>query len=328
MQFRPLGSTGIHVSALALGAGPVPNLMTADDQKRQIEVVRRALTAGINWFDTAATYGNGSSERSLGQALHNLDAMDAIHIATKVRLMPEDLSSISQKIRESFTESLNRLGVSRVTLLQLHNSITSARGDEATSVIPADVLGSNGVLDEFRRLQDEGLVKHIGLTGIGQSAAIHEVVASGEFATIQVPYNVLNPSAGQSVPDSFDESNYGNIIGECARQNMGVLAIRVFAGGALAGQPPSAHTYTTKFFPLPLYVRDQGRCERLKAMLDKDSEVREVALRFVLSHPFVSSAIVGFGEPEHVDSAINYISAGPLPADLLGTLQRLQHLCG
>ena len=328
MQFRPLGSTGIHVSALALGAGPVPNLMTADDQKRQMEVVRRALTAGVNWFDTAATYGNGRSERSLGQALHNLDAIDAIHIATKVRLMPEDLSSISQKIRESFTESLNRLGVSCVTLLQLHNSITSARGDEATSVMPADVLGSNGVLDEFRRLQDEGLVKHIGLTGIGQSAAIHEVVASGEFATIQVPYNVVNPSAGQSVPDAFYESNYGNIIGECARQNMGVLAIRVFAGGALAGQPPSAHTYTTKFFPLPLYVRDQGRCERLKAMLDKDSEVSEVALRFVLSHPFVSSAIVGFGEPEHVDSAMNYVRAGPLPADLLGKLQRMEHLCG
>ena len=321
MHYVPLGLTGIDVSAIAFGAGPVPELMTFDNIDTQIQVVHRAIEAGINWFDTAATYGDGRSESSLGRALREAGGIGKVHIATKVRLMPDDEGEIGTRVRASVEGSLKRLGVERVTLLQLHNSITARRGDEPTSVTPEDVLGSGGVLAAFRRLQEDGVVEHVGLTAIGQPDAMRRVIQSGEFDTIQVPYNVLNPSAGHAVTADFSETDYGNVIAECGRQNMGVLAIRVFAGGALAGHPPSQHTYKTKFFPMDLYRRDQRRCEAVQRVLPAGIDVKEAALRFVLSHPQVTAAIIGFSEPAHIDDAVGYLAAGHLPPEVLDELR-------
>jgi aryl-alcohol dehydrogenase-like predicted oxidoreductase len=325
MQFNTLGSTGIKVSALAFGAGPIPALMTSDDQRSQQETLRRALDASINWIDTAATYGDGRSEAGLGRALRNLGALDDFHIATKVRLAAEDLDDIEAKVRRSVAESCQRLGVSRITLLQLHNSITARRGDEPTSVTPEDVLGKGvlgkgSVLSAFRKLQDEGVVAHIGLTAIGHAESLREVIGSGQFATIQVPYNLLNRSAGDAISGAFHETDYGNVIADCARQAMGVFAIRVLAGGALASQPPSPYTFKTKFFPLDLYRRDQRRAGQLAELLGPGANLREHAVRLVLSHPDISSAIIGFGHASHVDEALACLQAGPLPAEVMKQL--------
>ncbi|REJ97712.1 MAG: aldo/keto reductase [Planctomycetota bacterium] len=309
------------MSAIAFGAGPVPELMTGDDQARRTAVVRHAIAAGINWFDTAATYGNGSSEAGLGAALSRIPEREQVHIATKVRLAPEDLDDIPGAIERSMAGSLQRLQCRRVTLVQLHNSMTAKRGDEPTSVTPADILGAGGVLESFQRLQADGVVEHIGLTALGQPAAMKEVISTGEFATIQVPYNLLNPSAGQDVAADFPETDYGNIIAAAAEHGMGVFAIRVFAGGALAGQPPSRHTHTTKFFPLDLYVRDQERCREIAQRLPEGANTRETAVRFVLSHAQVTSAIIGFGEPSHIDEAVASLAAGPLSEDVLSLLE-------
>ena len=326
MQYRALGSTDIQISAISFGAGPVPALMTNAHAQDQFATVRRALEAGINWFDTAATYGGGESERSLGAALRELGAVSDVHVATKVRLMPEHLDSMQHHVRTSVAESLQRLGLPRVTLLQLHNSITAQRGDEPTALTPQDVLAGRGVLEVFEELKREGLVRYFGLTAIGQPAALHEVIRSARFDTIQVPYNLFNPSAGQRVPQSFQEADYGDVIAECAGQRMGVLAIRVYAGGALAGNPPSEHTHKTKFFPLDLYRRDQERVARLKRVLADQMGPKEAAVRFVLSHPDVSSAIIGFGAPSHIDEALEYLAAGLLPPQSLETLRRMDYI--
>jgi aryl-alcohol dehydrogenase-like predicted oxidoreductase len=158
------------------------------------------------------------------------------------------------------------------------------------------------------------------LTSIGQAESLREVVDSGQFATIQVPYNLLNPSAGECVSAEFIEVDYGNVIRHAARQNMGVFAIRVLAGGALACQPPSQHTYKTKFFPLDLYRRDQQRAEQLSSLLGTQTDLREIAIRFVLSHSQISSAIIGFGEASHVDDAITHLEARPLPPEVIHQL--------
>src|SRR6186997_3334349 len=92
VKFRPLGKTGIRISELSFGAGPVSGLMTDPNQRpQQCATIARALEAGINWFDTAATYGAGQSEINLGATLADLRAGDAVHVATKVRLAPEQL---------------------------------------------------------------------------------------------------------------------------------------------------------------------------------------------------------------------------------------------
>jgi aryl-alcohol dehydrogenase-like predicted oxidoreductase len=323
MQFRTLGATGLRVSALAFGAGPVPALMTSDDRHRQQETLRRALESGINWIDTAATYGNGLSEDGLGRSLRKLNALGDVHIATKVRLVASDLNNIEAKIRESVAGSFKRLGLSYVTLLQLHNSITVDRDDQPTSVTPADILGPQGVLTAFRNLQDEGSIGHFGLTAIGHVDSLRKVINSGHFATIQVPYNLLNPSAGETVSADFAEVNYGNLIEDCGHQGMGVFAIRVLAGGAMAGQPPSDHTYKTEFFPLDLYQRDQRQSEKTNELLASPANMTEHAVRFVLSHSNISSAIIGFGDASHVDDAVTYLDAGPLPSDVIRMLGSL-----
>ena len=212
MEFRILGSTGISVSAISFGAGPVPGLMTdASSANLQRETIAMAIQAGINWFDTASTYGDGESERSLGAALNDLGAPH-VHVATKVRLMPEQLESIKENVKASVAASLQRLQRERITLVQLHNSITHNRGDQYTSLTPHDVLRPEGVLDAFQELQAEGLVQHIGLTGLGDMDALAEVIRSGQFETKQVCYNIVNPSAGRRLPAGFEGENYCEII--------------------------------------------------------------------------------------------------------------------
>jgi aryl-alcohol dehydrogenase-like predicted oxidoreductase len=325
MRYRPLGTTGIQISVLSFGAGPVSGLMTGAPFEEQCAVVARALDRGVNWFDTAASYGQGRSEENLGRVLDHLGAASQVHVATKVRLLAEDLADIKGSVRRSVHDSLVRLRLPRVALLQLHNSVTARRGDEPTSITPADVLGPGGVLEAFRELRDEGLIGHLGLTGIGQPDAMREVVRSGVFAAVQVPYHVLNPSAGREMPPTFAETNYGNLIRDCAAVGMGVLAIRVFAAGALLGSPPSAHTLKTPFFPLSLYERDRQRAARLGAALGDRMPLKELALRYALSHPDVASAIVGFGAPSHVDEAVEIADKGPLSAEELAGLEERLH---
>ncbi|HTI52422.1 MAG TPA: aldo/keto reductase [Planctomycetaceae bacterium] len=322
MQYRWLGTTGIQISAVSFGAGPVPALLTRSNAAAdQRATVRRAIEAGINWFDTAATYGDGRSELALGQAFAELGGPD-VHIATKVRLSPEGLGDIRDQVLSSVEASLRRLQRPRVTLIQLHNSITARRGDLPTSITPHDVLGPAGVLAAFEILRRDGLALHCGLTGLGETAALREVVRSGGFQTVQTPYHLLNPSAGTNFAPAGVEADYGNIIGECARMGMGVLAIRVFAAGALAGQPPSDHTRTTKFFPLAIYESDARRAAALARELPPETDLKELAVRFSLSHPGVSTALIGFSLPEQIDHAAAVADRGPLQPELLCRLER------
>ena len=312
---RTLGRTGLRVSAVAFGAGPVSGLMTGTDHAAQLATVGRAVEAGVNWYDTAPGYGNGRSEASLGRVLAELGAADRVHVGTKVRVPPEALDDPAEYVRRSVEASLRALGVRQVTLLQLHNGLTRNRGDEAATVSPRDVLGEGGVLAAFRRVQEQGLVRFLGLTGTGHPDAIAEVVNSGGFDTIQVPFNVLNPSAATgAAPDG--EADYGGVIGACAQQGMGVFAIRVFAGGALLDQPPSEHTLKTPYFPLALYQRDLARAARLRPRVAGRLPMGELAVRFVLSHAAVTSAIVGLGSPAHVEEVQRMRLGEPLPAEL------------
>jgi len=313
MQYSPLGKIGISVSRLSFGAGPISTLMVGNDGDRQRAVVDHAIAQGINWFDTAATYGQGASEANLGRVLEELGAATHVHVATKIRLMPEDMGDIRGAVRRSLEGSFERLRLPRVTLLQLHNSITERRCDEPTSITPNDVLGPGGVAETFEELRREGVVLHLGLTGIGQPAAMAEVVRSGIFATMQVPYHLLNPSAGRVMPSGFAETNYGNIIAECAAAKMGVLAIRVLAGGALAGNPPSPHTLKTPFFPLALYQRDCERAARLQQTLGPLRRLPREAIRFALAHPQIQSAIVGFSSISEIAEAVQALAADDLP---------------
>ncbi|MBI3852388.1 MAG: aldo/keto reductase [Verrucomicrobia bacterium] len=309
LNTRSLGSTGLRISEISFGAGPVAALMTSKARGAQLKTIRRALEVGINWFDTAATYGDGHSETNLGAALRELGALEKVHIATKVRLTEQQLGNVGEAVKSSVAASLKRLGVPRITLIQLHNSITPNRGDQPTSITPRDVLRKASVLDAFLKLKADGIVENFGLTGLGDGLSIREVIAEGDWTTLQVPFHILGPRRSE-----------GDWIATCAQRGIAVLAIRVFAGGALVGQPPSAHTLQTKFFPLELYQRDQHRAAQLAALLPPGTSLKEASIRYVLGDAQISTALIGFAGPEQLDEAVGFAQAGPLPPALLENL--------
>lgn len=312
---RVLGRTKLKVSCLAFGAGPVSGLMTGSNVESQVETCKTLYELGINWIDTAAGYGNGSSEKSIGRVLAEMpkEVCREFHVATKVRIDFNSPLSIADQVLFSVEASLRRLQLPKVRLLQLHNGVTASRDDQPSSVGIADVLDSGGILDALKSIQAAGQTDFLGLTGTGAVEQMREVVNTGEFDTIQVPYNLLNSSAGCEVADDFVEQNYGNILDNCRAVSMGCFAIRVLAGGALLRQPPSEHTLKTPYFPLDLYRRDLDRAASLDGGAGGSggpggARLIRQSIEFALSHPAIHSAIVGFGAPAHVVDGVRAVS--------------------
>ncbi|MFM7057837.1 MAG: aldo/keto reductase [Planctomycetota bacterium] len=288
MQQRPIGKTGLSISVIAMGCGPVAELMTGIDVLRQHAVVQQALNAGINWFDTAPGYGNGQSERSLGVCLAACDPHQQAQIGTKVRLIRGSTVSFREQIRESVRQSLERLQRPSVALLQLHNAITEKPDDQPFSVTPDEVLGPGGVADCFDELRQAGTILAAGLTGTGHTSALTEVLCSRCFHTIQLPLNLLH-----SLPAA--EKQPRQLLAVCEGAGVSVLAIRIFAAGALLGRAPSAHTLKTPFFPLSVYHRDGLQAEQLCRDWTAAERV-ERALEYPLGQPGVAAVIVGLAD--------------------------------
>ena len=325
MQYRPLGITGISVSSIAFGAGPVSGLLTGDVVDTQRAVVERAIQLGVNWFDTAAGYGNGQSERHLGAALAGIRSDQPLHVATKFRVQLTTQTDLRPLVVESVKESLSRLNLPRVTLLQIHNSITRNRLDQPTSITPEDVLGPRGLLAGMQEVRAAGWVDQFGLTGIGDAEALCNVMRSREFATIQAPVHFLNPSALRETPRELCDPDFGGFLRTAHELGMGIFAIRVFAAGALLGAEPSPHTFKTPFFPLDLYRRDEARVRQLIERLGSLSKIRELVLRYVVSLPEITSAIIGLGQVNHVAEAVRIAEMPRLSREELMSLDKLRN---
>ena len=120
MKYRELGKTGVHISEIVYGAGAVGGLLIREAPETRLEAVRRALEYGINWFDTAPSYGDGQSERNLGAALKELGA--GPHLSTKVGIGPEHLDDIPGEVQGSLERSLRRLQRDAVDMVILQPS--------------------------------------------------------------------------------------------------------------------------------------------------------------------------------------------------------------
>ncbi len=321
MHYRKLGNTGMEVSEIAFGGGNNGGILFRPPPAVRLEAVRHALELGINWFDSAPAYGDGQSEENLGWALKELGANP--HVSTKVSIPASEMGDLKGGALRSAERSLARLGRSSVDVLQIHHPITLKRGTRRNSISVEDVLGPGGVLDALRELKAQGHVRFFGFTGLGETEAIHALVRSGQLNTVQVYYNLLNPSAGEAVPAGFSAQDYRQLIPLAVSQGMGVLAIRTLAGGALAGQArvgSAGHTLS----PGSEYPVDQKRAEVVRqALLEEPNTLPEVAMRFVLANPQVSTVLVGFAALEHIDQAVRLSGTPGLSAASLAKLQAL-----
>ena len=321
MRYRPFGKTGLEVSELILGGGAVGGLLiNADDDVRR-QAIRMSIDAGINWIDTAANYGDGRSEQALGWLLAELPDGERPHVSTK-HAFDRDAGDYAGQAERALTESLERLKMDRVTLYQVHNSITSVPGGVPNALTPDDFLRKGGIADAMDALVDKGLTRHTGITATGEAGPLQSVIGNRRFASAQIYYNLLNPSAGRKVPAGFSAYDQQRLVDHAAEHDTAVMVIRVLAAGVIA-----TDTRTGKEGGVVLdndVAADEARMNRVLPLLRPEHGTRsQVAVRYALRHPGVSGVVFGFAEPEHLRQGIEAIDMGTLPDDLVAALDDL-----
>lgn len=321
MKYRPYGNTGLEISEIVFGAGAVGGiLIDADDETRRT-AIRTALDRGINWIDTAASYGRGRSEKALGWLLKEIPEDERPYLSTKFSIDPGE-GDIPGQIERSMHESLERLQRDSVDVFQLHNRVSEERGWFPGSVAAEDLLGRDGVADGLQRLVDQGLTRFMGFTATGESSALHRVIESERFNSAQVYYNLLNPSAGRAVPSEWSAYDFGNIIDKCAEHGVAVMNIRVLAAGVIATDV--RHGRESPVAPGGDVAADEARTRMIvEALGDSQGTRAQLAVRYALSNPNVSGVLVGMAELDHLEQALGAQEMGPLPPEVLDAIHAL-----
>jgi L-glyceraldehyde 3-phosphate reductase len=311
MERRLLGTSDVELPVIGFGCGDNARLMIEDDSALQLACTRAALDAGIDYFDTAAAYGSGRSERHLGAVLGALGV--APTISTKVVLSVEDLDDPRGAVLRNFEENLARLGRAKVDVLMLHNRCFRDPPPGATYAVGAQlsleqVLGPDGVAPAFGELIAAGLVRTVGFTAFGgEPAAIAEMIDSGVFGAINASFSLLNPSAAVAMPAGWSQPDYAQVIGRAADAGLGVMAMQVFARGVLGGEAAA-----------------EGAAARLVDLArELDERPATIALRYVLDTPGVTTAIVGFSAVHHVEEAALAAGMAPLPPEVRTALEAI-----
>jgi L-galactose dehydrogenase/L-glyceraldehyde 3-phosphate reductase len=314
MELRPLGKTGLKVSALGFGCGDVGGLMVRGDPAEQRRTVQRALDAGINFFDTSDSYGRGRSEEVLGEVLRELHAEPLV--ATKVTRSDHELADGGATIRANLEGSLRRLGRDHVDVFLLHGRVGSAEGLGEGGMSPELVLGP--IADGMVAARDAGLTRFIGFNGLGNTDDLQRVADLGIWDAAHCYFNALNPSAGWAVTN-IDQQNFGGLIPYCARLGIAPIAIRVYAAGALAGaapRHPTAGGGGRAMVSGGEFDADQSRAARLASMAEEmglESPL-ELSLRLALAQPDLSTILLGSSDLAQLEQSLKWAERGALSA--------------
>ncbi len=325
MKIREFGRTGLQVSELVFGGGFVGGILVHADDATKLAALRRALQAGINWIDTAPSYGQGKSERALGWLLEEVE--ETPYLSTKVQLDTADLSDVPGQIERSVEASFGRLRRDSVDLLQLHNPIyAETAGGTAVASGAAigieEVLRKDGVADGLERMRAQGLTRFIGLTALGEAGAICEAIGSGRFDSAQVYHNLINPSAARALPAGYSGHDFSGVIAACRSVGAAVMNIRVLAAGVLAtDERHGREVVITRGSEIPL---EEKRAHAVFDRLgDKYGSRAQTAIRFGLANPDVACVIFGLAEQSHLEEALGAAEMGPLPQAALDELNTL-----
>jgi aryl-alcohol dehydrogenase-like predicted oxidoreductase len=295
MQYVNLGKTGLKVSKLCLGCMTygIPergnHLWTLDeDQSRPF--IQKALELGINFFDTANVYSDGTSEEIVGRALRDFSAREEVVIATKVhgRMRPgPNGAGLSRKaIFAEIDASLQRLGTDYVDLYQIH------RWDHSTPI--------EETLEALHDVIKAGKARYIGASSMyawqfAKALFLADLHGWTRFVSMQNHYNLLYREEEREM------------MGLCADQGIAVIPWSPLARGRLTrAWDESTERAQTDEFGKTLYVAgDQQIVQRVAEVAEKRRVPRaQVALAWMLSKPFVTAPIIGASKPHHLDDAV------------------------
>jgi aryl-alcohol dehydrogenase-like predicted oxidoreductase len=315
MKYRKLGRTGFEVSEMAHGLWGMSGWSGSDDGE-SLGALQLATDMGCNFFDTAWAYGEGKSDGLLGEILSRNasppNLSKRLYAASKIPPLNRKWPARSSyKYRDVFPADhvfkhadliRKKLRVDSIDLLQFHV------WDDSWTDEP-----------EFRKtvekLRRDGIIRHFGLSlNRWEPENGLKALRTGLVDVVQVIHNI------------FDQSPEDKLFPVCQELNIGVIARVPLDEGSLGGKMtletrfPKDDWRALYFGPKNLAPTIE-RVEKLKAMLPPGLTLPQMALRFILSHPAVSTIIVGMRKPEHVRQNIAASDAGPLDPALLRKLK-------
>lgn len=310
MKERIFGRSGWRVGEIGYGMWGLAGWTGRDEEQIQI-ALQRAVDLGCNFFDTAFAYGEGLSERILGSLVRaNPDRKlyVASKIAPKNRQWPSRrgtaLANVfpSDYIQSCVEKSLEELGLPSMDLIQFH-----VWEDDWAS----DPTWQNAIA----KLKAQGLVQAVGLSiNRWEPANALRTIRTGLVDAVQVIYNI------------FDQAPEDELFPLCRESKVAVIARVPFDEGTLTGNLsidsrwPEGDWRNSYFVPENLQASVQ-RAERLRPIIPAGMTMPEMALRFILSNPDVSTVIPGMRKIQHVESNMATSLAGPLPSPLLAQLR-------
>ena len=270
MRYRTLGKTGLKVSILSLGASPLGSVTSETDIERGKRTVDIAIALGINYIDVSPYYGQTRAETILGQALRSIPR-DKYYLATKVGRYGdnvEDCDYSPQRVTQSVDESLQRLGVDHVDIIQVHDVEFGDINQIIHETIPA-----------LRQVQQQGKARFVGITGL----PLHLLTRISEETDIDTVLSychfTLNDTALRQALPVFQ------------RKNVGVINAAPLAMGLLADQgPPSWHPAPKELVKMcasaDVYVQNHG------------SRLSKLAIQFSTANDDIPTTLVNTASPE------------------------------
>jgi aryl-alcohol dehydrogenase-like predicted oxidoreductase len=332
VRYRNVGKSALVVSEIAFGCGGNAGLMVRGRHDEQLSIIGRALELGISYFDNAPDYGDGIAETNLGRALKTLGARPVLN--TKVEIRKENLGDVAGHVERSTEASLRRLGVDCVDMLQIHNGPSRVdpklEGSKYSQLSLDDFMRPGGALDGIERLKRSGKIQYAGFICRGNDGEeIRQLLDTGVFHLINVPYTLFNPSAGRPRPNGLTlEKDFGDVIGFAHARDAAAAVYSPLASGYLtddsvAGLPRHqlARAYDLES-PASLRLRHMARALTFLSR-ENGCTLAQAAYRFVLMHEGVATALGGFSTQAQLDEIVAVSGSPPFSADQMKRLEAL-----
>jgi len=311
MEYRTLGRTGLRVSEIGFGGWGIGGGWGAADDAEALRALHRALDCGVTFFDTALGYGDGHSEKLIGNAVKAV--RDRVVIATKIppKTMrwpvqahePVGQTFPSDWIVKCTEESLRNLGIDVIDVQQLH----------AWTPPYVEQLEWYDALDRLRR---QGKIRAFGVSANDWDPyGAVGLARANRVGSVQVIYNI------------FEQRPAEELLPAAGEHGVGIIVRVPFEEGLLSGALPPGHRFEPDDWRAewltPERLREAGRrVDALRGFLAPDRPtLAALALKFVLSHPAVSTVIPGMRTTAHVDANCAVSDGHVLPAEELRALE-------